>query len=627
MARELYPDFDWSWVPTKDTPALLFDIECNGLLDTVTTIHCICAKDVLTGQTFSYGPDTIAEGLELLSSAPLIVAHNGLCFDAQVIHKLYPEVPLPRCFDTLTAAKLIWVDQLSDIDFARIRKEEKQGLPIFPKKLIGSQSLKAWGYRLREYKGDYGEVTENAWDKWSPEMQAYCEQDVEVLEALYQRILAENYSPEAIAIEHDFQEVIFKQEQNGVYFDLAAAKQLYQELTSERAKQEIVLQEAFPPKRVEEIFIPKVNNKKRGYVKGVPFTKVRYEEFNPSSRQQIAERLQEKYGWKPSEFTDKGAPRVDEEVLKTLPYPECPALITWLELLKIMGMIGDGNNAWLKLVDSTSHIHGRVNTCGAVTGRCTHNSPNLAQIPARGNYGKKCRALFAAPDGLVQVGADASGLELRMLAHYMAKYDGGKYGKIILEGDIHTANQEAAGLPTRDDAKRFAYAFLYGAGDEKIGSIISPLDPPSTQAKKGKAIKNKFFRATPAIKALVDAVQGTLKGPDKRKFLYGIDRRKLHVRSAHSALNTLLQSAGAVLVKFATILFHIEAKKKGWIYGKDFVQVLHVHDECQFNCKPDIAEEIGSLFVKCIELAGKHFGMRCPTTGEYKIGKNWAETH
>ena len=625
--RECYPYFDWSWVPTKSSQALLFDIETNGLLDETTVIHCICIKDFLTGKTFSYGPDTILEGLEMLSSASLIVAHNGLGFDTQAISKLYPNVQLPRCFDTLVASRLIWTD-LKDRDFKRRSKNIKHGIPEeFPEKLIGSHSLEAWGYRLGVHKGEYGKVTENAWAAWSPEMQEYCAQDVEVLDMLYKIILAENYSPEALAIEHDFREVINKQEANGVYFDVEAADRLYQELLAERAKQEVILQEAFPPKRVEETFIPKVNNKVRGYVKGVPFTKVSYESFNPASRQQIVERLIEKYGWTPSEFTITGQPKIDEEVLKVLPYPECPALISWLETLKIIGMLGEGKNAWLKLVDEHHYIHGRVNTCGAVTGRCTHSNPNLAQIPARGHYGKQCRTLFAAPDGFVQVGADASGLELRMLAHFLFRYDGGAYVKTLLEGDIHTANQHAAGLPTRDDAKRFIYAFLYGAGDEKIGSIIDPLAAPSTQTKKGKAIKKKFFKAIPAIKALIDTIQNTLKGPNKRDFLYGIDKRKLHVRSAHSALNTLLQSAGAILVKFATIIFHTEAARKGWKYGEDYVQVLHVHDEAQFNCKPEIADELGQLFVSCIEMAGKHFGMNCPTTGEYKIGKNWAETH
>ena len=453
MPRELYPHFDWSWIPTRETKALLFDIETDGLLQDATKVHCICAKDVLSGASFSFGPQEIQAGLNLLNSYDVIVAHNGLCFDIPALQKLFPSVTLPQCFDTLTASRLIWTN-LTDLDFDRIRSKSRVKNQ-FPKNLIGKHSLKAWGYRLGEYKGDYGETTANAWAEWSQQMQDYCQQDVEVLGSLYNKILEQNYSAEALAIEHSFQQVIFQQEQCGVFFDVDAANKLYIELAGKRSDLQVKLQESFPAKRIEEIFIPKVNNRSRGYVKGVPFTKVRFEEFNPNSRQQIAERLQDKYGWEPSEFTDAGQAKVDEDVLKSLTYPECEPLVEYLELLKIIGMLSEGQNGWLKLVDQHNRIHGHVVTNGAVTGRCTHNTPNLAQIPARGSFGKLCRALFAAPLGYVQVGADASGLELRMLSHFMARYDGGAYVKNILEGDIHTANQHAAGLDTRDKAKTF----------------------------------------------------------------------------------------------------------------------------------------------------------------------------
>lgn len=620
--REPYPGFDWSWVPTPETPALLFDIETDGLLDETSTIHCICAKDFLTGESFSFGPGEIEDGLKLLSAAPLLVAHNGLCFDAPALRKLHPDLLLPRLFDTLTASRLIWTN-LKDLDFTQLRKKSCR----FPPKLAGSHSLDAWGQRLGVMKGDYGKMTENAWNQWSEDMQRYCEQDVEVLEALYRHILDQRYSPEALALEHEFQAVIFHQERTGVWFDERAAQSLYAELAAKRNDAVTALQEVFPQKRIEEIFIPKANNRTRGYVKGVPFTKVRYETFNPASRQQIADRLMEKHGWKPSEFTDTGQPKVDEDVLASLPFPECKPLVGYLELLKIIGMLAEGKNGWLKLVGPDGRIHGRVITNGAVTGRCTHNSPNLAQIPARGQYGKQCRALFAAPPPLVQVGADASGLELRMLAHYLAAYDGGAYAKVLLEGDIHTANQHAAGLETRDNAKTFIYAFLYGAGDEKLGSIVVPLASSAVQTKRGRALKARFFRSLPAIKRLIDDVQGVLTGPGKRPYLIGIDGRHLHIRSSHSALNTLLQSAGAVLMKLATVIFHKEAQRRGLKLGEDYVQVIHCHDEVQCHCPPEKADALGRLFVEAIELAGRHFGMRCPTTGEFKVGANWAETH
>ena len=355
--REPYPAFGWSWVPAPDTPALLFDIETNGLLDETATIHCLCAKDFLTGESFSFGPGEIGDGLKLLSAAPLLVAHNGLCFDAPAIRKLHPNLRLPRLFDTLTASRLIWTN-LKDLDFTALRKKSCR----FPPRLAGSHSLDAWGQRLGVMKGDYGKTTENAWDRWSEDMQRYCGQDVEVLEALYRHILDQRYSPEALALEHEFQQAIFHQERTGVWFDERAAQSLYAELAAKRNDAVTTLQEVFPPKRIEEVFIPKANNRTRGYVKGVPFTKVRYEPFNPASRQQIADRLMEKHGWKPSEFTDTGQPKVDEEVLASLPFPECKPLVDYLELLKIIGMLAEGKNGWLKLVGPDGRIHGRVIT-------------------------------------------------------------------------------------------------------------------------------------------------------------------------------------------------------------------------------------------------------------------------
>lgn len=620
--REAWPGLDTAWLPTsEDTPVLCFDIETDGLLDECSTVHCICAVELPSGRAFSYGPDRIEEGLELLASAPLLAAHNGLCFDLPALGKLFPGFAPPPLFDTLTASRLIWTN-LKDTDFALTRRRKKAS---FPPRLCGSHSLEAWGWRLGEHKGDYAKQNEQAWSAWSPEMQAYCEQDVRVLVKLYRHILSQHYSLEALALEHAFQRIIFQQERDGVPFDERKAAALHADLAAKRNDIRQRLAAFFPPKRVEETFIPKASNMTRGYVKGVPFTKVRYEEFNPSSTTQIAERLMEAYGWQPETFTPTGQPQVDGDTLASLPYAPCLLLCEHMELTKIMGMLADGKNGWLKLVKN-GRLHGRVNTCGAVTGRCTHSSPNLAQIPAHGTYGPDCRALFHADrPGWVMVGADASGLELRMLAHYLARHDGGAYVKELLEGDIHTANQKAAGLATRDNAKTFIYAFLYGAGDMKLGSIVEPTASPARQTAVGKKLKSRFFSALPAVKLLLDDVQTAVA---QRPYLYGLDRRILHVRSKHSALNTLLQSAGAVLVKLATVIFHAEAERRhGWRQGRDYIQVLHVHDEAQFQCPASHAETLGKLFVEAIELAGRHFGLRCPTTGEYKIGANWAETH
>lgn len=575
--RELFENH-WGWIPTAETPALLFDIETDGLLENTTKIHCICAMDYQTKEKWVWNSQqgNFDDFFDWAYNYPIIVAHNGLCFDVPVLHKLHPAQMLPRCFDTLVATRLIWTDVAND-DFARIRSKK---LPVeFPKKLIGRHSLKAWGYRLGEYKDDYAEVTENAWDHWSQEMEDYCMQDVVVLGKLYDHILKQNYSPEALSLEHEFQEVIFKQEQTGVLFDVKKATELYAQLASRRDVLKSELQEVFPPKREVEVFVPKRDNKVRGYKAGVPIERVYSIPFNPSSREQIADRLTS-LGWSPSEFTETGQPVVDEDVLESISgqFSVCKRLVEYLSLSKIIGMLAEGNNAWLKLYDKGHKIHGRVITNGAVTGRCTHNSPNLAQIPARGNFGSVCRSLFIAPDGMQMVGCDASGLELRMLASYMARYDRGNYAHEILNGDIHTKNQLAAGLPTRNDAKTLIYALNYGAGDEKLGSIVAPDASPSVQKAKGKYLRAKFYKAVPALKRLTEDVQAAAS---KRKYLIGIDGRRLNIRSQHSALNTLLQSAGAVMMKYATVIFHKLAKEEGYILGDGYVEVLHVH---KFHC-------------------------------------------
>ena len=353
-------------------------------------------------------------------------------------------------------------------------------------------------------------------------------------------------------------------------------------------------------------------------MKGVVFTKIELQSFNPGSRQQIASRLIKEYGWQPKAVTEGGQPQIDEAVLSRLPYPPCKLLAERFLIEKRIGMLAEGRNSWLKL-EKNGRIHGRINTIGAVTGRCTHSQPNVAQVPSlKAKYGKDCRELFHVPDGFIQVGADASGLELRCLAHYMAKYDDGAYIKVLLEGDIHTVNQEAAGLPTRDAAKTFIYAFLYGAGDEKIGSIIGK------GAKAGKKLKESFLNRTPALKRLREDVLAKVK---QTKTLRGIDGRTLHVRSAHSALNTLLQSAGALLVKQATINLYQELTRRGFQWGTDWAMVAHVHDEFQLQVRKGIEQEVSEVAVWSFQKAGEQFNWRCPLDGEAKVGRDWSECH
>ncbi|MFB2563633.1 DNA polymerase [Rhizobium sp. IMFF44] len=637
----------------------LFDCETDGLLDTLTKVHSLVLRDPDSGFTFSATPHpysspdptistdwTVEEALHALMHADEIIGHNIIKFDIPALQKVYPWfVPKGLIMDTLVCSRLIWSD-IADHDLKQVRKG-------YPGKLVGSHSLKAWGYRLGVLKGEFGETTD--WHYWSPEMQTYCEQDVEVTAELYARILKKEPTEKSLWIEHEFCKIIAMQERHGFAFDEGEAIKLYNQLVKRRLEIAADLQVAFPPVEKTEVFIPKVNNKTRGYVKGEPFTKKWMVEFNPSSRQMIADRLQA-MGWEPQEFTPSGQPKIDETILQALPYAEAKVLAEHFLVEKRIGQLAEGDQAWLKLVKK-GRIHGSVNTNGAVTGRCTHSNPNVAQVPRVGSaYGAESRALFTTTSRWVLVGADLSGLELRCLAHFMALFDGGEYGRIVLEGDIHTVNQQAAGLPTRNDAKTFIYAFLYGAGDQKIGSIVAPDAPPEEQKRIGKKLKRQFLAKTPALRRLREVVELKVLGfvPKARPLnvnpayehlwrqdsakqwwfkagaggvLIGLDGRKLHIRSPHAALNTLLQSAGALISKVAMIFAYQKLSTRGYIFGKDYAFVAHIHDEIQTECHPELAEEVGQIVVQAMRDAGTYFAFGCPIDGEFKIGNNWKETH
>lgn len=588
---------------------LVFDLESNGLLDQLDRIHCLCLKDIDTQQTYSFAPSEVETGVKMLMEADLIIGHNVISFDIPALKKVYPwfKIRKSRVRDTLIMSLLLYPD-LSDRDQRLVATDES-----FPKKLIGRHRLEAWGYRLKCFKGEY----EGGWSEWSQEMQDYCDQDVEVTDRLWTLIESKGVDPVATELEHQVKWVIAEQERCGFPFDEDAAEHLKKTLNKRRAELEAELQDTFPPWEQElGLFTPKVNNKSRGYVKGVPIMKTKTVVFNPGSRMHIESRLKAIHGWKPSQYTEDGRAKVDERVLSSLPYKEAKLLSEYLMIQKRIGQISDGANGWLKKIQA-GRIHGQVITNGAVTGRATHRSPNVAQTPAvYVPYGKECRSCWTASKGRVLIGADVSGLELRMLANRMWRYDEGEYSKEVVDGDIHTANQTAAGLPTRNDAKTFIYAFLYGAGDAKIGSIIGK------GSSAGKKIKNTFFDKVPALKKLVQAVK---KEAESKSYLIGLDGRQLHIRAVFASLNTLLQSDGSLVCKQWLVEVDKELRSRG--YQDKCQQVAWIHDELQFDCEPDIAEECGQLIVDCIARAGEHFNVKVPLTGEYNIGANWAETH
>lgn len=574
---------------------LICDIETDGLLPELTKVHCIVARSTKDG-VHTWGPDRIPAALEWLSTQPHIIGHNWQGFDDHALRKVYPTWAYRgEVLDTLVTSRLLWPD-LRGPDFTRASKD-----PTFPKQLIGRHSLEAWGHRLNVHKDAEFKRTHD-FKTYSQEMLDYCVQDTAVTLALAEKIKAHNPDPRALRLEHLFASILDEQMSTGFLFNSEAALKLVAQLSSRRAELDQELAACFPPFTDRYTTPVKKQEKTRTTV------------FNPNSRDHIARALTEKYGWKPTLFTENGKAQVDESVIATLTYPEAKALAERLLIQKRLGQLAEGTQSLLGAVKEDGRIHGYINHNGTVTGRCSHSNPNLGQIPSVGHpYGLEFRGLFGVPHGHRLVGCDASGLELRCLAHYMARYDNGAYAKILLEGDIHTANQEAAGLATRPQAKTFIYAFLYGAGDEKIGQVVGG------GASEGKKLKTRFLKKLPALARLRDDVQEA----SRRGFIRGLDGRPLVVRSQHAALNTLLQSAGAVVMKQATVNARVARQTSG-IEAK---QVAMVHDEYQFEVPEKDADAYGVLAKKAIQDVTQQFNFRCPLDGEFKVGHNWADTH
>lgn len=638
-----------------------FDIETDGFLADVTVIHCVSMKNPDSGNLKRFVGSEIERGLRLLmklGNEGKLIGHNIIGYDIPVIQKLYPwfEVPLAHVVDTLVMSRLFFSDLMSR-DGAHIKAGR------LASKLVGSHKLEAWGYRLGLQKGEYAhdfkaawvaenvgfpltehleslspkkqeQLDQSAWiDTWakqnypsglewkvySDEMGDYCDLDVLVTEALYDHFMKLQYSDLAITLEHKARHYCSMMERSGFPFNVKAAATLYSKLASERDTIRARMMATFPP----------LVEKRVSLKTGKPL-KDKVTEFNPGSRDQISQRLIAKYGWKPKAFTDGGKPQIDETILKALPYEEAQVLADYFLLEKRVGQLAEGDQAWLK-AERQGHIHGSINTNGAVTGRCTHSQPNLAQVPSvRALWGADCRGLFGVRPGFRQVGADLSGLELRCLAHFMAQWDHGAYTDVLLTGDVHTANQQAAGLPTRDNAKTFIYGFLYGAGDAKIGEITGRLKHPVSGAllslkNTGNMLKTKFLEGLPALKKLKNAVE---KAAD-RGYLIGLDGRRVQVRSKHAALNTLLQGAGALISKQWVIEVFEEAERQGLKYGwdGDWTLLGYIHDEMQFAVREGKEQAFGEMVIAMAWRAGEFFKFKCPIDAEFKVGSNWAECH
>lgn len=560
-----------------------FDIETDGL--DATKVHLAVVND----KPVYSGPEMSSQTIQYST----LVGHNILGFDLPVLRRLWNFTPLPtqKIRDTLVMARL------AD--------------PERP-----AHSLESFAPELGGYK-----VQNEEWDTLTDTVVERCFEDVDLTRRVYEWALdkLKGVPDSAIDREQRVFEIIQKQIQNGWLLDQAAALDLHGVMKERCLELEDEVRERFKPLATpgKEI-TPKV--KKDGTLSKVglscygddwtmvagPFTRVTWDPFNLGSRQQIGRYLQW-FGWKPEKFTETGQPQVDESVLEDVKIPEAQLIQEYLMCGKRASQI----MSWLNAVEDDGRVRGYVNSNGAVTGRMTHSGPNMGQIPSlRKPHGKECRQCWVVPEGYRLVGMDADGLELRMLAHYM---NDPVFTETVESGDVHTMNQKAAGLPTRDDAKTFIYAFLYGAGNAKIGLIVGGTE------RDGARLKEQFLANMPALRKLRQRVGDAAR----RGYLWGLDGRKVRVRSAHAALNTLLQSAGAVVMKEALVLLDHYATE----WKLDYKFVGNIHDEVQAEVAEKDAAKFSMLANACMEKAGTNLGLRVKLKGSSKIGINWSQTH
>lgn len=611
---------------------LVVDIEGDGLLPELTRIHCIGVslvgeKDVITYTDDDPTLPSLHEGLERLKAAERLIGHNFIGYDMPAINKLYPgTVRFEQCWDTMTMAALV--------------EPSRRSL-----------SLASFGKQFGFPKGDFHDFS-----KYTEEMKVYLQRDVQLTARVYEHIQQQfnklyrdgnDYRP-AIELEHQVQQALALQSNHGFRFDVKAAEQLSVKLTEDISSLEKMLSKVFPHEfkpvtgdwdfkkrtwRNVDQWTPKVNNERLGYTKDAPLSRCQFDLFNAGSRQQVARRLNVQYGWLPNEFTADGRPKLDESTLSNLDYPEARLLREYFRKTKQQGMLSEGKNAWLKLHDG-GRMHGYIRSCGSRTHRMSHSRPNMAQV----DKSKAMRALWVPDHDQVLVGCDADALELRMLASYLYKYDKGAYAEAVLRGkkeegtDPHSINMKAAGLNYRDNAKVLYYSLIYGAGDRKVGSIVAddleqagqPIPAKSSFPALGKTARSRIESGVAGLGELIEKVQKQAAG---KGYVTLPDGRRAD-SAQRTALNTLLQGSGSILMKHALACFLFElVPNENLVHGKDFSLLANVHDEQQLSVKPELADLVGGLFALSINLAGKRLNLPVAFAGDYQVGSSWADTH
>jgi DNA polymerase I len=653
---------------------LLFDCEADGFLDAVTKVHCIGAVNVDTGARYVWGPGELDAAVAELATADVLIGHNIIRYDLPVLLKVLKWAPRPEVelLDTMILARLIHPD-VRDTDATLVVQGKMPRMSVNDptKSLIGRHTLEAWGYRLGEHKSHY----DGGWAEWSQAMQDYMVQDVSTNLRLWVFLRPDDYSAAAVRLEHRISRLCDAIETNGIPFDQEAAGALHAELVGKKHTYEEALKAQFgfwlapvSPTEAKYLFTPKKDNAKLGYVKGQQCCKLERVDFNPGSRSHIIKVLKDR-GWVPTVFTDAGKPKVDESIVASLvvQFPEATGLAEYLTIDKRLSQLAEGEQAWLKHVSGIDgHVHGVVNPMGTITSRATHFNPNISQVPSpKKPYGIACRALFGRKAGWALVGADQDGLELRGLAHYLARADGGAYGRIVTGGDPHWTNAIAMGLVPagtardkhnqlhtvlrEDGSKRFIYAYVYGCWDDMAGQIVLRClnNARATCGAEGKAIYEEFFGKAKPGEKIIRKVGKKVRSDfakridgftalnerigdqvDRFGWVPGLDGRRIPSRSKHSALNFLIQSAGAIVCKrWGCDAYDALATKYKMGWNGEVSFIIWNHDEYQVACREGLEEEVGQTLVKYARTAGAEYGFRVPLDSKFTVGRTWADTH
>lgn len=675
-----------------------FDIESNGLwppqrgMGVMTLAYCLYVE-LSDGRIFDCsditpgvarpGYASMRAGLEALMAADIRVAHNGQGFDDRALAHFFPYyVPKAgsKLIDTLLVSRLVYP----------MISQQGPNTHLVPGQMKTRHSVAAWGYRLRENKGDYTDwCKEQGIDPWTSgwrkEMQDYMVQDVKVLKKIFFFLMAQKPTPLSIDIEHGFAAIMRRQEVWGFTFNHAKALALNAIVQERKRKLEADLIEHFgswwegkEPKRITatrrvkvlghpDVTMARYNKDGKRlakdyvgpplctYEEGAWFTPVEYIQFQPGSRAHVHKMLVQRYGWKPVKLTAKKAVAVDDEVLRALPYPEAPQLADYYAAVKIDGYLNSGAQAWLSVVYEEEvsgqpgviefRMHGQVITIGTYTHRASHMKPNKGQIPTRDpEYGHKCRELFTARPGFKLAGFDGSGMQLRLLAHYLYNWDNGLYASVFEKGiDPHGFMQDTIGTdlmgegaPGRDKGKTTNYALVFGGGEPKLGSIIEPTASLSRKKELGALVKE---RMAGAFGTAFDDLKLALKVQvEKKGYVTGLDGRRCYILKPHAALAALLQMGEAVVMKQALILHDDCLQALGLKPGvspsgvanprvADYEFCANVHDEAQADVRPEALALYEESALWCVAEAGRRLSVKCPLKSDVKVGDDWSMTH